>query len=283
MDYPKLKDAILKEGFSLEWKTNAIFSNAGYKCGQNSLWTTGTGEEDKVEIDIIATKRQISEMTTYLCECKGTIPDTPLVLLESPDLMDTAVPTFEWSKDALILNEHKNVFSGVLSGPFHTFNGDYFTAKREGGYQKASRQEDRSNLYKGLCQLTAGLDAFFHLIAQHRPQDPKDAIHFSFIPAIVTNARIQVARFSKIGGADASPENPQFAEVPWALYRNSKQYVAGSALHKVKWVKTVNPQVNSPVHPDNYSLPYVWVINIEHLEAFIAAEKKQYQQTVIWN
>ncbi len=267
MDLDKLKSAVLQSGFSLEWQTASIFHGKDFYVRQNLLFTSfpndGSSTKPQVEIDVLAESKK-EHADVFAIECKGTHPDNCLVLVESPGHHEK-FPTMYVNKESVFIDGGKEVTADHIGGPYDCYTGDFFSPNSE-----RIRADDKTNIYKGLIQLSEGVSAYCEKEA------PKtiEKVRHRIIPAIVTNAEIWVARFSK----DNSPskKNPTLENVPWVIYRNSVSYGVGSHLGLRPWQHSGGKGAEK-------KLPLVWIINVAHLNDFIAGDEYTYKRFWIAN
>jgi len=262
-----IRRGVLHSGFALEWQTTQILSRNNGVVLQNLLlpkvFEDGSDIHAQVEIDVAAyfylSHRGYRD--TFLVECKGTLTDNALVLIEASDSVGS-FPSVYFSNQRVLIATKESFMVDRNRGPFLCHTGDFFSKKSE-GWDKLSKQEERSNLFKGIQQIVSGIDAYF---GYYRKDPNNGKYDIKLNPLIVTNAKLMVARFQKEDGSIATTE-PDIVGVPWAVYKNPLAFGSNNYLGKVEW-EFAETEKNASSRPE-MRIPYIWIVHIDYLERFI--------------
>jgi len=269
-----LINEIKKSGFLLECQVAQIFLNRGFQVEQNLLLKTliPSPEFPKqlVEVDVFARELRTERPGDgYIVECKGAASADKLVLLPTSTRVHSLPSVY--FKETVFMEGKENILCDNDSSdlPVYCHTGDFFAASQNGF--KASKHEERNNLYRGIEQLYFAIDAAF-LTYRGTP--------FRAFPVIVTNAEINVVKFNASPTSDA-PVSTRV--VPWAAYRNPMVYDSeASKIGRGLWLKNGDSDLGAYVNQKR--IPVIWIVNVKNLESFITSPSKQYPQgTDGWN
>jgi len=274
-----LKQAILKSGFLLEIQTAKILTESGFLVTQNKRFegvqTKGEPINNLDEIDILAIQRNdFITKITYIIECKGSASADFIVLMKSSD-KEIVAPNVTITDSNIILENSEGILCKNNSPMFPNFchTGDFFSHKRNGEFEKLSKNDDQNNLYKGIKQLQTGLNFFFK---EYRNASTAFSIH----QLIVTNATIAVTELSH----ELKKNEVDIKIVPWVAYLNPFSFGADSQISLGKWELFDSARashLSKSKAPKLKQLPIVWIVNVEHLKAFLSSGTKEYTDELL--
>ena len=249
----KLKKGILSEGFALEYRTTKVFEELNFDVLPNQSFQDANSDKN-CEIDLIAMNKINGSKGLFVLECKGTSSKNKLILIESYE-KPGKLPNYcfrNFSSENQIVFYYDFIDLGQQASPLVTYTGDFF--KPDGS--RVSKNETKSNFFKGVNQLLDGMSAYLYHISRDKKSNKDE--YFCY-PCIVTNAEILVAQFT--GGP--SDVQPKLSKVPWAIYQNFETYSEGF-LNACTW----RDGQASGTERVKKSLPYIWIVNIENISKF---------------
>jgi hypothetical protein len=263
MNANNLIDEIKKSGFLLEWKVAKIFEETGFSVDQNLLLNpfilSKSFSDRLIEVDVLAIESRIGGPADgYVVECKGAASSDKLVLIPTPKDLHS-LPSIYFDSGAVKLDGNRNIFcvNSSPDSPSFCHTGDFFTGKEGGPFQKAAKQDEKNNLYKGISQLHLAIDAVFL-------NYPKSS--FRVFPVIVTNAEIHVVTFDLALSTD---EQVKTRVVPWAAYQNPMFYDESTTqIGRNDWT-VINGGASDALYADRHRIPAVWIVNVAYLKEFI--------------
>lgn len=242
-----LKHAVLKEGFSLEFKASQLLPNS--IC--NKLYLDGESG-NQVEIDVVGSiagsLRELGgSRITVVCECKGGSSDCFLVMIEAPKMNNEKITfpaiNISQSRKRITLDE-------TFTDSLVAFTGDFFVLDSK------LKSKKFGNLYKGISQLEEGFSAYISENTFPKETD-REPPHF-VIPLLITNVPIRMARFSFDGKENKVVST--LAELPWVIYKNQERNNNLFVTNTCKWS---GPGAN------DRQIKYFWIVNVDSLEKFL--------------
>ena len=268
-----IKEAALKEGFAIEWEVCQTLKGLQYDVTQGAYLPHTDDPDLEVEIDIQA----LGSKNLIVCECKGAPSESILLGVQSQNTGShrPKIPKIIQSKDTIELNRDLNIACNMRdSHPIYCHNADFFNYKKPGNnqpsYTKASKQDDKSNFFKGKVQLINAVSAS---ISSNTHVD-----YVFVIPMIVTNASLHAIKYSDNNGSITQ----KIANVPWLIFENEIKYGATDLAHQLTWTSS---GLNSAPDPAPAYLPYFFVVNKNNLSEFIeayAGKSLQYSTATEW-
>lgn len=172
---------------------------------------------------------------------------------------------------AQILTQDLDRFKPATSAPDSPIvcqTGDFFRCKNnEKKLTQYGAGEQRQNLNKGIRQIVDGITAFFSHLSNDRHL--KNRI-VKIIPVIVTNCEISIVKFND--GRIFFIEEPHVLRgVKWAILKNEYDFISGPLSKVETWSRKKHGYVSYRAN-----IPYIWIVNVNHLGEFILSKDKVY-------
>ena len=178
-------------------------------------------------------------------------------------------PSLTFKDKKIELDSKANIFcdNTSITGPVLCNTGDFFQLNN-GKFKKCSREEDKTNLYKGINQIYYALNAIFWT---HRK-----SYNIRITPLIVTNSQIHVVQFQE----NSIHTTADTKVVKWAAYETSLTYNHGRLkIASESWISADNRNIES-VEPylGQKRIPLIWIVNVHSLTDFLTSDGKRYEQ-----
>lgn len=261
-DDESLRRAVLSEGYALEWRTAEVFRQLSTDVRQNVIFDTFDPQEGyraTVEVDVLASIYHSVRSHVFVVECKGASSSDVLTLIEGAESFYSAnQPRYFLDNRVCDLSSTFTIAPNATRGPSFSVTGDFFR-RNEKSYVKASKQDEKSNLFKGITQLIAGLDAAFD---DYKRQGSQFVLNSEVMPMIVTNAKIKIVRFKK-PGESVNLAQPTIESIPWVMHQNSVGFGWSNFFRNIEWKNRSGAERR---------FPYIWIVNIEYLNEFITRQ-----------
>lgn len=269
-----IADAAKRTGFALEVQVASILSNHGGNVQINVHLENDAAIRDltgasTTEVDVLYSLQanDVENPTFYLIECKGASSDDKLILNKAAKNFPTSYEQILIQSGKIWFQPENNIFLSNSSGHIVCQTGDFFRWDNK-KLKQYGAGEQRQNLYKGIRQIVDGVAAFFNQLGSNRIL--KDRV-VEVIPVIVTNCEINIVKFNE-GGEYFLDEPSVQREVKWAVIKNENDFIVGPLSKNETWNRKKHGNVSYRAN-----IPYIWVVNVSHLDEFIRSTDKIYK------
>lgn len=264
-----IQEAAKKMGFSLEFQVFDILEKfpggslkSNYHISDVEFTFGVDGSKQNCEIDALFSFSNHNDDFLFFIECKGGKSNDVLMLIKDGANKHADYYDIYMTSNEIGFNEASNRIVNSKNGLTVCHTGDFFEIKQT---ELKKTGGNNGKLFDGVNNLLKSIANYyeFETKGQHR--------ELTIYPVIVTNTEISIVKFKD--DKEYCIDNPLIERnIRWALYKNEKDFKFG----KISRNSFYSWGQRKPLTGQPRLLPYIWVVNINHLKEFMESQNKTY-------